>query len=60
MSKESIGLFIGMAALLYYLGPWGGSEAGGGGSPVTITPSNFEAEVIHSYEPVLAYFWAPW
>ena len=60
MSKESIGLFVGLAALIYFIGPWSGTGLEEGGSALTITPSNFEAEVILSSQPVLAYFWAPW
>lgn len=29
-------------------------------SPVTITDSQFQAEVVQSEAPVLAYFWANW
>lgn len=43
-------LFIGLAGLLYYLVPRESDCAplgiGGEGAPVTISPSNFESEVI--------------
>ena len=64
MSKESVLLFIGLAGLLYYLVPRESDYAPlgieGEGAPVTISPSNFESEVIKSPILVLAYFWASW
>ncbi len=57
-------MFVGMAALIYYLvardGDLNASGIGGDGVGVTITSANFEEEVILSTQPVLAYFWAPW
>jgi thioredoxin 2 len=32
----------------------------GNGRPKLVNDANFEAEVIHSPLPVLAFFWAPW
>lgn len=65
MSKGSLVVFVGLAVAIYYLLPTDPrapvpSFGAGGGPPVTITPSNFEQEVVLSAQPVLAYFWASW
>ena len=63
MSKETVAVFCVLAGLIYYLMPRESDYtqgSTGGGSAVVITPANFDAEVIQSATPVLAYFWAPW
>jgi thioredoxin-like negative regulator of GroEL len=50
-------VFFCLVGLLYALMPRGSDY---GATGVVISPANFEAEVIQSSTPVLAYFWAPW
>ncbi|MFT4640182.1 MAG: hypothetical protein ACI8T1_003507 [Verrucomicrobiales bacterium] len=57
MSKGPLMVFFCLVGLLYALMPRGSDY---GATGVVISPANFEAEVIQSSTPVLAYFWAPW
>ena len=53
-----IGVVIAIIALKWFASPSGDALEGPG--IVSITPENFEAELLAPGEPVLAYFWAPW